>query len=321
MAKLWGTVLATHPREPEEGGSSSAQKPVADEEMALAAGEGSTSKPEPVAPTSVADAGVDELTSVPEPEAHDIPGVAVDEPTPAPNTVVQANTAAADAGAGTSLPEPVNQQAHAVEKDTTGLMIEPAIPVMSSINFVRIYQTANPLRDYLYELNGEQFRFSPVVYASGSEEHLNQSSRDMVTLRRACLCNGHVPDVGETCPSIMLAMTRVREDNMNCCTLLETIDPFVWLPALSEAWRQPGAVEDHASSTPSKEWVTRYVLPAAYESLHHVTFFPYSKATLQLRLLRPGVNPSWSPQLGFDEQPYDEAKERTRTGLHAMWLT
>ena len=56
-------------------------------------------------------------------------------------------------------------------------------PVMAAINFVRIAQSANPLNDYVWELDGEALRHSPVVYAPGSEDHLNKSSRDMVTLR------------------------------------------------------------------------------------------------------------------------------------------
>ena len=189
------------------------------------------------------------------PAVADVSGSAA-EPDPAEPE----EAAVPDAGEEASLPEPVAQLNHAVEEKDADLKLSvPPNPLMSSINFVRISQTANPLSDHVFELNGEQFRYSTVVDASGSEEHLNKSSRDMVTLRRASMCHGEVPDVGETCPSILLAMDRVREDEINCCILLETFDPFVWLPALSDAWRQPGAGEDHAS-TPSRVWVKRYVL-------------------------------------------------------------
>ena len=50
--------------------------------------------------------------------------------------------------------------------------------VMAPINFIHANHTGNALRDYVWEVDGAEFRCSPVVYAAGSEDHLNVSSRD-----------------------------------------------------------------------------------------------------------------------------------------------
>ena len=129
---------------------------------------------------------------------------------------------------------------------------------MVSINFIRTTQSANPLLDYVWDVDGEAFRCFPVVHEPGTEEHLNKSCRDMVALRRAPMCHGVAFDPPETCQNLIRALARIQEDTIHCRTLLESIDPAVWLPAMREAWRQPGAGESHAFFS-SEIWIRQYV--------------------------------------------------------------
>jgi hypothetical protein len=93
----------------------------------------------------------------------------------------------------------------------------PAAPEasMASINFIRTTQSANPLLDSIWEIDGDAFRCSPVVHAPGSEEYLNKSSRDMLAARRVAMCHGHPFDLPETCRNLALALTRIREDKIH----------------------------------------------------------------------------------------------------------
>ena len=117
---------------------------------------------------------------------------------------------------------------------------DPSDPPVG-IDFKHRNVTGNPLMDFVYAVGDGIFRWSPVVDAFGSEEHLNESSRDMVVLRRANLAYGVPHTLEETCPSIIRALYRDKADKTHACVRLRTIDPAIWLPAMRMAWRQPGA--------------------------------------------------------------------------------
>ena len=156
-------------------------------------------------------------------------------------------------------------------------------PITPKIDFIRATQRSNVFWDHVWVINGEHWRCCSVVYAKGSEGHLNVSSRDTAVVRRVTHCQG---DVGkkEDDPSLRLALQRINQDEIACCERLGTIDPAITLPALLEAWNLPGARESHAD-TRSDKWIQQNVYLCAYEMLLQPSF-PYSRASLSLRTLR-----------------------------------
>ena len=136
----------------------------------------------------------------------------------------------------------------------------------------------------MWVIDGEQFRSSPVVLAAGSRDHSNVSSRDTTTLRRVNQCRREPCSVPEVNPGLTMALYRVQDDLVSCCKRLETTDPMIILPAMLEAWNQPGARESYLNTT-SQLWIDSYVSLCAYETLLRPGF-PYKRASLSLRTLR-----------------------------------
>ena len=79
---------------------------------------------------------------------------------------------------------------------------------MAVIDFIRVTQTGNYLWDFVWVVGGEHFRCSPVVFAAGSEDHLNISSKDAIKLRRVSQCRGKPCEVTEVDPGLIMALDR-----------------------------------------------------------------------------------------------------------------
>ena len=92
---------------------------------------------------------------------------------------------------------------------------------------------------------------------------------------------------------------------------------MIILPAMLEAWHQPGARESHAN-TPSQEWINSYVYLCAYDMLLRPNF-QYNRASLSLRTLCLSTDDEIGPQIDFDGIPYDKERERNRLLGRDMW--
>ena len=155
----------------------------------------------------------------------------------------------------------------------------------------------------------------------GSEEHLNESSQDMVTLRRVALCTGIPSAMEEYSPCVKMALARLEEDKTQACIALNTIDPAVFLPALWRAWNQPGARASHAT-TSSEEWIETNLTLVSSDLVP--TKFPYGRASMCLQLTRHGVKggpDGFGPQIDPNGAPKAPADEQERFTIQEAWKT
>ena len=243
-----------------------------------------------------------------------------EEPAVAGTGIVWPTRAAAPAIAPHPAPAPAvpSQAASAEAGDDSESVLQGTVVHLAEIPMVRRRQTGNALTDFDSEVGAERFRWSSAVDAEGSEEHLNESSRDMVTLRRVALCTEIPSEMEEYPPCIMNALSRLWEDKRQACMTLTSIDPEIWLPAMWRAWKLPGANESHATTT-SEEWIENN-LAMATSDLVARTRFPYGLSSLYLVLDRHGVKggpDGFGPQIdpnGFPKAPADELERFTAQG-------
>ena len=123
-----------------------------------------------------------------------------------------------------------------------------------NIAYHRKKVSGNPLTDYVVDIAGGWFVFSPVVNGPSSEESLDPVSGDQVVLKRQDDPPGVVSTRAENVDAIDQGKHRVQADLGACQMHLRTTDANRCLPALWTACQYPGASASHAK-TPSLEWV------------------------------------------------------------------
>ena len=77
-----------------------------------------------------------------------------------------------------------SQEAPVEAEDDSQSILQGTVVHLAEISMARVRLTGNALTEFVFKVAAEQFRWSSVVNADGSEEHLNESSRDMVTAAR-----------------------------------------------------------------------------------------------------------------------------------------
>ncbi|KAJ1467580.1 hypothetical protein T484DRAFT_1755761 [Baffinella frigidus] len=182
-------------------------------------------------------------------------------------------------------PFPAAIRAKLIAQDENDFMIE----------YTRARTTQRVLQDYTVLIDGKAWHWHSVRPGEvGSEEHLNTSSGDMVFLQPSDR------GVDLQCQRLQSTIRRVIDDLHHAMRHLETNDALLGIPAVFRAYQTRQAAQHHRQMR-SADWIRKFLELLHDEGRTDAVSFPYARASLRLKLLRPDIPEGTTNKDGFRE--------------------
>ncbi|KAJ1466554.1 hypothetical protein T484DRAFT_1861328, partial [Baffinella frigidus] len=182
-------------------------------------------------------------------------------------------------------PFPEEVRARLVAQDEHDFMIE----------YSRGRTSQRGLQDYTVLIDGKVWHWQSVRPGEvGSEEHLNATSADMVFLQPSDR------SVDLQCQRLQSTIRRVIDDLHNAMMHLETNDALLGIPAVFRAYQTRQAAQLHRQMD-SADWIRKFLELLHDEGRPDAVSFPYARASLRLKLMRPDIPDGTRSRGGFRE--------------------
>ncbi|KAJ1466819.1 hypothetical protein T484DRAFT_1860635 [Baffinella frigidus] len=170
-------------------------------------------------------------------------------------------------------PFPDDIRARLLEEDKHDFMIE----------YCRGRTSQRVLQDYTVLIDGQVWHWQSIRPGEvGSEEHLNATSADMVFLQPS------ERNVDLQCHRLKSTIRRVIDDLHNAMMHLETNDALLAIPAVFWAYQTRQASQLHRQME-SADWIRKFLELLHDEGRTDPVSFPYARASLRLKLMRPDI--------------------------------